>query len=163
MKIKSNTEEEKTKILERFKDTMNESGNSWKSHISLMNYSYRSSLGSSQELGFKVKEGDVCYIDFGLAYKYECGFQHMAIIICISNYKALVVPMTSNIGAYLKAKEGNPYLFNFPKQGKLRKDSTLFLNDMKYINTARVIEVITSVDTESELFQSIRKELKKMI
>lgn len=163
MKITFNKEEQKEEILEKFKVVVNESGNAWKAYISLMNYSNRSSYGSSFELGFKVKPGDICYIDFGLAYRYECGYQHMALVVSMSNYKALVVPMTSNIGAYQKAKEGSPYLFNFPKCGKMNKDSTLFLNDMKFINTARVIEIIATINIETEIFQMIKKELVKLI
>ena len=38
----------------------------------------------------------------------------------------------------------------------LNKPSVLYMNDARYINTARVIEVKAHIPTDSELFREIR-------
>lgn len=67
----------------------------------------------------------------------------------------------SNAKVISKAKsEENPngksHLFSFPKAGAMNKDSVLFLNDIKFINPARVIDVKGHISVHSNLFSAIK-------
>lgn len=136
--------------------------------LSELNYDLRYSLKSSELLGFKVKLGDICYIDFGKAYISEAGFQHFGIVIGYCNSKALVVPMSSNLSMYHQSycekyfKNGKKHLFRLPPIQGLTKKSVLFLNDVKYINTARIIDMRGNISPKSELFKNIIKRIDKL-
>lgn len=129
--------------------------------ISKLNYEVRNDYKSSELLGFKVRIGDICYIDFGRAYISEAGFQHFGIIIGYCNSKALVVPMSSNYSMYQqsycekKYPNGKKHLYRLPSLCGLHKKSVLFLNDIKFINTARVIEVKGHINPKTSLFKDI--------
>ena len=45
----------------------------------------------------------------------------------------------------------------------LRKPSTLFLNDCKFINTARIIDVKAHVQKDSPLFADIYQRMQQVI
>ena len=129
--------------------------------ISELNYESRHQYKSSELVGFKVKVGDICYVDFGRAYINEAGYQHFGIVVGYCNSKALVIPMSSNYAMYQQSycektfPNGKKHLYRLPSLESLRKKSVLFLNDMKYINTARIIEVKGNLDPKSELFKDI--------
>lgn len=157
-------------IKYRYKELSNES----KYHlarilISEFNYDLRSQYKSNELVGFKVNLGDICYIDFGKAYITEAGFQHFGIVIGYCNSKALVVPMSSNISMYKQSycektfPNGKVHLYRLPEVNGLKKKSVLFLNDIKYVNTARVIEVKGRIDPESALFKDILGRVKTLI
>lgn len=137
--------------------------------ISELNYEIRSELKSSELKGFKVKVGDICYIDFGRAYITEAGYQHFAIVIGYCNSKALVVPMSSNYSMYNQSycprtfPNGKMHLFRLPPLDGLHKKSVLFLNDVKYINTARVIAIKGHIATDTKLFKDILERVTMLV
>lgn len=132
--------------------------------ISRLNYHQRGALKSSELMGFKVKVGDVCYIDFGEAYITEAGYQHFGLVVSYYNSKALVIPMTSNEQMYQQSycpktfPIGKQHLFRLGYVKGLNKKSVLFLNGAQYINTARVIEIKGYIHPKSELFQNIKRQ-----
>lgn len=136
--------------------------------ISKFNYEIRNEFKSSELLGFKVRVGDICYIDFGRAYISEAGYQHFGIIIGYCNSKALVVPMSSNHSMYKQSycpinyPKGKRHLYRLPDLKGLHKKSVLFLNDIKYINTARVIEVKGHIHPNAKLFNDILMRIKSI-
>ena len=115
--------------------------------ISEANWLARRSLGSSQELGIHVKAGDICYVDYGPGYLFECGYQHFGLIMKLVQYKALIIPMTSNPVQYAQAydpdanPQGRRHLCPIGQPEGMLRPSVLFLNDLRFINTARIIEV----------------------
>lgn len=127
--------------------------------ISEENYRERYQAKSCEELGVWVREGDICYIDFGSGYLNEAGFQHFGIVMKIVNSKAMVIPMTSNEKTYQEAMKMNSkcHLMAIGKVKGMNKNSVLFLNDFKSINTARIIDVKAHIPTNSELFAQIRE------
>lgn len=131
--------------------------------LSELNYSNRYHLKSSIKFGYYIKKGDICYIDYGRAYIQEVGYQHFGLVISIFDAKALVIPMTSNYETYrsaydpIKNPNGLKHLFKLGKINGLDKYSVLFLNDGKYINTARVINVKGRINPKSKLFKKIMK------
>ena len=83
--------------------------------------------------------------------------------------KALVVPMTSNAIQYKSAYDpktnphGSKHLLRIGKIPGMNKPSVLFLNDMKFVNTARVIDVKAHISTDSALFAIIQERLLKLM
>lgn len=139
------------------------------SMVSEANWIVRSQLRSGEEIGIRVKPGDICYLDFGQAYQCEMGFQHFGLILSVCEKKALVIPMTSNRKTYASAYDpkknpnGKKNLFELGEVGKMNKPSVLFLNDLKFINTARVIEVMGHIDVKSEQFRKIQIAVMRVI
>lgn len=129
--------------------------------LSEYNYRMRSKLKSCRGFGLNIEAGDVCYIDFGRAYLSEAGYQHFGLVLKVFNGKAFVLPMTSNRTAYLSAYDpvDNPnglnHLYRIGSIEGLYKESVLFLNDGKFINTARIIDVKGHLDPEKEPFRSV--------
>ena len=137
--------------------------------LSELNYDMRANYKSSELNGFKVKPGDICYIDFGKAYINEAGYQHFGLVLNCFNSKALVVPMSSNLNMYNQSycektyPYGKTHLYRLPQVNGLKRKSVLFLNDIKYINTARIIEVKGNIDCDSSLFSSISERALTLI
>ena len=137
--------------------------------ISEVNWQKRRNIRSATELGVKVMVGDICYIDFGKAYVYEVGYQHFGLIISFHHGKAFVVPMTSNSSTYALAYDeyenptGREHLMRIGLVPGLVKPSVLFLNDAKFINTARIIDVKAHIDADSMMFQKIVRRLRACI
>lgn len=108
-----------------------------------------------------VQVGDICFIDFGQAYLNEAGFQHFGLVLTIFNYKAYVIPMSSNTRTiskafnYPDAKEIRSHLYYIGQVAGLHKPSVLFLNDGKFINTSRIISINAKIDVDSEMFKEI--------
>lgn len=133
--------------------------------ISEANWVLRNKAKSCEQFRVKIRVGDICYIDFGPAYLNEAGFQHFGLILSIMNSKAFVVPMTSNNATYRQAYDpilfpcGKKHLMRLGLIEGLKKESVLFLNDCKYINTARIIDVKAHLDVEGSLFHSIKKRV----
>lgn len=123
---------------------------------------------SSEAHKINLRPGDIVYCDFGQAYLNEIGFQHFALIIAIFQYKAFVVPMSSNYKTICKAPNYpgschiKEHLYYIGKPKGLNKESVLFLNDAKFINTARVIEVKGHLETKEKLFKQIKYFYYKM-
>ncbi|MCH4208129.1 MAG: hypothetical protein LKF50_07510 [Solobacterium sp.] len=137
--------------------------------ISEINWVLRSSSMSSEQLNVSVMPGDICYMDFGQAYRYEIGYQHFGLIVSMHSCKALVVPMTSNPVQYASAYDpvdnphGRTHLMRLGRIGAMNRDSVMFLNDMKFVNTSRVIDVKAHLDTDSKLFHDLRLRLVDMV
>ena len=110
-----------------------------------------------------IAPGDICFIDFGRAYITEAGYQHFGLVLKVFNGKAFVIPMTSNHEAWLKAydekdnPEGLKHLYRLGYVEGLYKESVLFLNDGKYINTARIIDVKGNLPVNGIKFRDIQK------
>ncbi|MBE6107503.1 MAG: type II toxin-antitoxin system PemK/MazF family toxin [Erysipelotrichaceae bacterium] len=133
--------------------------------ISEANWMMRKEYRSCDQLGVRIEIGDICYIDFGQAYLNEAGFQHFGLILNVFNGKAFVVPMTSNPSTYAQAYDefkqphGKKHLMRIGLVKGLNRESVLFLNDCKYINTARIIDVKARIPQNSALFQKIRERV----
>lgn len=133
--------------------------------VSEKNYHTRRDAANSKALGIKVEPGDICYTDFGQAYLYEAGYQHFGLVLAIVHFKALIIPMTSNPNTYRKAlnRTKDNYLYPLGNIEGLYKESVLFLNDAKFINTARIIDKKAHIDVESEMFKEIKKHFKNLV
>lgn len=129
--------------------------------LSEYNYKVRSKLKSCRSFGLNIEPGDVCYIDFGRAYVTEAGYQHFGLVLKVFNGKAFVLPMTSNKSALEGAyepddnPEGMNHLYRIGAIEGLTRESVLFLNDGKFINTARIIDVKGHLDPEGEAFKKV--------
>lgn len=132
--------------------------------ISEKNYFSRANATSCDELGVWVKVGDICFIDFGKSYLNEAGYQHFGIVMKFMNNKALVIPMTSNPKTYKDALlMQKSHLFPIGKLEGMYRHSVLFLNDARFINTARIIDVKANIPIQSTLFQQIKKKLLELL
>lgn len=132
--------------------------------LSELNYIQRKDKNSSLDMGVYVKVGDVCFIDFGEAYIQEIGYQHFGLIISIFRNKAFVVPMSGNEAIFdelqdPQGRKNRPHLMPFEKIEGMNKNTILFLNDAKYINTARIIDVKAHLDPDSDRFSEIKEQL----
>lgn len=137
--------------------------------ISEENWIDRGAMACGEEAGVRVKAGDICWMDYGQAYLNEMGYQHFGLVVTIIMHKALVVPLTSSLSAYERAYDpienptGNPCLMRIGLVEGLRKNSTLYLNDMKFVNTARMFEVRAHLSEEDPLFTEIKDRVTQML
>ena len=137
--------------------------------ISEANWLLRKDRLSCEKFGVNVEVGNICFIDFGQAYLNEIGYQHFGLIMSFCQKKALVVPMTSNSIQYAHAYDpkdnpkGKQNLFRLGYINGMNKPSVLFLNDAKYINTARIIDVKAFINPNSNLFKAIKKQLMQVM
>lgn len=137
--------------------------------VSEANWILRSHYSSGEEMGLNIVPGDICYTDFGQAYLNETGYQHFGIVMAVCRRKALVIPMTSNPVQYAKAYDpqenpaGRKHLMRLGKIEPMNRPSVLFLNDMKFINTARVIDVKAHLDVRSVLFRRIQQRMLEVL
>ena len=126
----------------------------------------RGRYASGEDIGIRVSPGDICWLDYGQTFNNEMGYQHFGLIVSIVHRKALVIPLTSNEEMYRKAGEENSrydHLMRIGMPQGLRRNSTLFLNDMRYINTARILETRAHIDVDSELFQEICRRASSIL
>ena len=142
---------------------------SYQELLSEVNYRIRRKYKSSELLGFKVKSGDICYIDFGKTYINEAGYQHFGVVLNRYNSKILVIPMSSNEAMYQQAycekmfPSGKKHLMRLNIVEGLNRKSVLFLNDLKFMNSARVIGVKAQLDVEGVVFQAIKKRVRETL
>ena len=122
--------------------------------ISKLNFCQRKQAYNYKEIlpQIRIRKGDICFIDFGQAYLMEIGYQHFGLILAFKHHKALVVPMTGKPIRKMKS-----HLFALGEIPGLYKESCLFLNDAKWINTARIIDVKGHIDPKGKQFQQILK------
>lgn len=134
---------------------------------SMSNRIKRFEMWSSLKLDLEPVAGDICYLDYGLAYKNEAGYQHFGLILSIWNHKLLVIPMTSNLKSAKEAgniqKNGKDHLYYIGRQNGLNKPSTLFLNDTKYMASSRIISINGHIPINSFMFNEILGIMKKHI
>lgn len=128
--------------------------------ISKLNFCQRKQAYSYKDIlsQLRIEKGDICFIDYGQAYLMEIGYQHFGLILAFKHNKAFVVPMT---GKPIHKKKS--HLFALGEIPGLYKESCLFLNDAKWINTARIIDVKGHIDPKSQKFQDILKSVCKCI
>lgn len=127
--------------------------------ISGVNRIKRSHFWSCENIGLKIKVGDVCFVDFGHGYINECAYQHFALVVKLYRGKAFVVPMTSNPRTVALAKsKKRSHLFYMGHLQGLDKETCVFINDARFINTARVISVNAQLDKNDEKFKIIAKK-----
>ena len=137
--------------------------------VSEANWLNRKDARNCSQLGVRTKVGDICYIDFGQAYLNEAGFQHFGVILSFCNGKAFVVPMTSNPLTYslaygpVECPSGRTHLMRIGLIEGMKKESVLFLNDCKYINTARIIDVKATIPQNSDLFREITVRVRQCL
>jgi hypothetical protein len=135
--------------------------------VSTQNYIKRSQWLKNPDLNVEV--GDLCFIDYGNAYRLEAGYQHFGLVMAKSYGKLFVVPMSSNEQNVSSAYDQklNPYgkkhLFRFDKSCGLKKDSVLFLNDAKFISASRVIERLGHLEVESVRFRQILLRIQQIL
>lgn len=157
----SETDEIMQTYMEVYQDYLNElpPRQRYKECISGFNRIKRGKMWSSNALGIEVALGDICYIDYGHAYVNEAGYQHFGLVLAIFNHKLLVAPMTSNVTAVNHSRnlegEKKSHLYFLGKAGGLNKPSVIFLNDCKFINSARIISINGNVGTEGQQFKEI--------
>jgi len=137
--------------------------------ISEVNWRERHQLLSCEQLGVNIRVGDICYVDFGRAYIQEAGFQHFGLIVSMYHGKAFVIPMTSNPSTYAQGyhpihnPNGKKHLLQIGLIPGLVRPSVLFMNDAKFINTARIIDVKAHIAVSSDLFILILDRIKECI
>lgn len=128
--------------------------------ISKLNFCARKQSYSYKDIlsGIHLQKGDICFIDFGQAYLMETGYLHFGLILAFKHHKAFVVPMTGKA-----IRQSKSHLLILGEIPGLYKQSCLFLNDAKWINTARIIDIKGHVDPNSDQFQRIRKRVLECI
>ena len=137
--------------------------------LSYSNFINRKNLKSCEQLNVIVLPGDICFIDFGQAYLNEAGYQHFGLVLSIVHSKAFVVPMTSNPTTYAQAYDplefscGKRNLMRLGLQKGMNRNSVLFLNDCKFINTSRIIEVKGHIGIEGKLFKEVEDRVKECL
>lgn len=135
--------------------------------VSTQNYIKRSQWLKNPDLIIEV--GDLCFIDYGTAYRLEAGYQHFGLVVAKSYGKLFVLPMSSNemhVTSAYEPKlnpEGKRHLFRFEKSCGLNKDSVLFLNDAKFISASRVIEKLGHLETTSLRFRQILVRIQQTL
>lgn len=135
--------------------------------LSTRNYIQRSQI--HPDFLTPIKIGDVCYIDFGPAYRHEAGYQHFGLVMSVVQGKLFVLPMTSNQRNYDLAYDpkdnpkGKRHLMRFGQGYGLNKSSVLFLNDGKFISSSRVIEVKGNMPPHLKRFEEIRLRLSECL
>lgn len=131
----------------------------YKESLSGLNRIQRGELWQNDNLASIIRPGDICYLDYGQAFINEAGYQHFGIVVSIFHHKLLVVPMTSNASTIQNARnvspEGKKHLYFLGKVKGLNKPSVLFLNDIKFINSSRVISINGHLNPEDSMFQEI--------
>ncbi len=133
--------------------------------ISEANWMLRKKATSCEQFSINIKVGNICFIDYGTAYLNEAGYQHFGLILSIVNSKAFVVPLSSNPYTLSQAYDevsnpnGKKHLMKLGKVKGLYKESVLFINDSKFINTARIIDVKAYLNPKGEMFKKIKKRV----
>lgn len=95
----------------------------------------------------------------------ESGFQHFGLVLSKLNGKVFVVPMTSNAYTFAQAYDrydnpnGRKHLMRFGQRNGLNRESVLFINDCKFINPTRIIEIVGHLDVNDSLFLKIQKRV----
>jgi hypothetical protein len=139
------------------------------SMLSEANWMMRRNFSCGDAIGIRPRRGDICYMDFGQsAYLNEAGYFHFGLVMSLCQKKALVIPMTSNAVQYQNAlsadnPDGRRHLMRIGQVPGMHKPSVLFLNDMKYVNTARIICIRAHIDEDSRLFRQIRRRMVEVL
>lgn len=132
--------------------------------VSKLNYFRRKNALSCLDFNVYIRIGDICYIDYGLSYIHEIGYLHFGLIVSMNRDKVLVVPITgSNTKTMRKIGDTDDHIVNLGKIEGMRKICACYINDAKWINTARIIDVKSRIPVRSKQFQDIKQRLKESI
>ncbi|MGM9948050.1 hypothetical protein [Floccifex sp.] len=132
--------------------------------VSKLNYCRRKNMNPGQGTNVDIRCGDICYIDFGLSYLYEIGYLHFGLILSIQKGKAFVVPITGSITKALYKKENKKsHMMLLGKIEGLSKVSACYLNDAKWINSSRIIDVKAHIPVDKPLFLAIKQRIHEGI
>lgn len=99
--------------------------------------------------------GKILRVDFGKTYLCENGFIHYAVCIAESQGKYCVIPTTTANDEIKMAyhpefrPNGEKRLYLLKKSDGNTKDSALFINDLKFISSGRIIKVGTKIEDEA--------------
>lgn len=130
--------------------------------VSKLNYFRRKNALNCLEFNVIVRCGDICFIDYGQSYVQEIGYLHFGLIVSMNRGKALVVPITgANTKTIHKDNDEMDHIFQLGRIKGMRKLCACYLNDAKWINTARIIDVKSHIPVYGELFQEIKKRIKE--
>lgn len=128
--------------------------------VSKLNYFRRKNALSCFEFNFIVRCGDICYIDYGHSYVQEIGYLHFGLVVSMNRGKALVVPITgSNTKTIQTFEQGSEHILLLGRIKGMRKVCACYLNDAKWMNTARIIDVKSHIPVNGELFQTIKRRI----
>lgn len=127
--------------------------------VSKLNYLRRKNAGTCKEFNVLIRQGDICYIDYGQAYICESGYLHFGLILSIYNSKVFVVPLSGNMkkASQVFGKEKKNHVYRIGKIPGMSKVSSVYLNDAKWLNSARIIDVKAHIAQDSELFKEIKR------
>ena len=110
-----------------------------------------------------IKPGQICYLDYGKAYKGELAYFHYGLCVSRKDGKLFVIPITSATSwindCYHPVK--NPSATKKYRQGLksegFSKDCVLMLNDAKFISAGRIdsLDVEINPDTLVEIQQQL--------
>lgn len=95
--------------------------------------------------------GKILKVDFGKTYLLENGLIHYAVCISECNGKYCVVPMTTSTDEIKAAfhPDFRPYgekrLYLLKKNDGNAKDAALYINDLKFISSGRIIEICNKI------------------
>lgn len=137
--------------------------------LSEANWLFRRGCNGSYEFNIYVHPGDICWLDYGRAYNREMGFQHFGLILTICAGKALIAPITSSASSYERTygDSGNydnvKYQMSIGIPKGLRRYCTVYLNDLRFINTARIIGKRGYIPVNSPLFIEIKRRVKEIL
>lgn len=131
--------------------------------ISEINYTERRKCFKNIKIAdgkLDVKIGSICLIDFGRQYNLECSYVHPALVLSKSHKKLFTIPITSSKKQFQNASFWQydnlvPFVYREYDKANIKKDSTLFLNDAKWINSSRIIACIGEIDVHSKEFEEI--------
>lgn len=130
--------------------------------VSQLNYFRRRNGNTSLDFNVIVKCGDICYIDFGHSYLFEVAYLHFGLVLSMRRGKAFVVPLT---GADSKVMDSSQmdHIYLLGKVKGMSKISACYLNDAKWINSARIIDVKAHISVRSKMFLEIKEKIKEGI
>ena len=126
--------------------------------LSLYNYMYRKDNFPRHLSNIRV--GDICYCDFGDAYQYEIGYQHLGVVISIVKQKLFVVPIISEKHEKILYTQ---YRLSKDSYSCLKNDSIALLNDSKWISKSRVIRIVGKMNAYGNDFKQLQYKVIEFI
>lgn len=131
------------KLSQLFLDFTAEQGIRWLfGYANYINQNYAQKNNVHKSQSFSV--GTLVMVDFFGSFGYELTFDHPAIVLKDFGTGLVIAPLTSNPKVYAKAQTGrDPLKVALPKnistQGNLYKNSTVRLNQIRYIDKSRIL------------------------
>lgn len=110
---------------------------------------------SKQQVFSENLVGKILRVDFGKTYLCENGFVHYAICIAENQGKYCVIPMTTANDEIKMAyhpqfrQTGEKRLYLLKKSDGISKDAALYINDLKFISSGRIIKVGNKIADEA--------------